>query len=105
MGERSRFCESIWDILSEDLDVLIVGAEIFSGVVLGLEDLHDGLGGCVAIVVGLHLLLLIETGVVENEVLLGQGSLFVLVDLVAVVPAQEGPAIRRHGVRTATAHK
>jgi hypothetical protein len=103
--EGSSFSKTIWDIFSIDLDVFIVGTEIFSSIIPSFIDLYDGLGCCVAIVVRLHLLFFIEARVVEDKVLLCEDSLFVLVDLIVVIPTQECPSKGRNGSRTATPHK
>ena len=102
MGDKTGVDESIGDVLGEDSDVLMVGAEIVAAFVICPVDLHNRFVGSVPVVVDVKFFFLIQFVIVANHMLLGQMTHFVLVDLVPVVLAYEVPLEAWEGVHTAT---
>lgn len=54
MGELFDICQSKGNIFSENLDILIVGAKIFLGLIVCLINLNDGFIAEISIVVSIN---------------------------------------------------
>lgn len=90
--------QPIRNILSEDLYVLVIGAEILLGLVISLIHLDYRLIAHIPKVISLKLFLLIQPRVIEYHMLLSDDPLLILVDLVVIISPEEVPAERRDGV-------
>lgn len=96
--------QSIWDILSKHLDILVVGAEILLSLVISLINLDYWFVAHIPKEVSLEFLLLIEAGIVEDHMFLCNNSMLILVDLVVIVSSDEVPAEGGDGVGTVASH-
>lgn len=98
VAEILDISQPIRNILSEHLDVLVIGAEILLGLVISLIHLDYRLIAHIPKVISLKLFLLIQPRVIEYHMLLSDDPLLILVDLVVIISPEEVPAERRDGV-------
>lgn len=98
MAEILDISQPIRNILSEDLYVLVIGAEILLGLVISLIHLDYRLIAHIPKVISLELFLLIQPRVIEYHMLLSDDPLLILVDLIVIISPEEVPAERRDGV-------
>lgn len=91
MCEIACLNESEGDILDEDQNVFVVRTDVTAGLVVRPVGLDNRFIGVAAIQISTDFFLLVQPGIIEQDVLFCQNSELVLVDLMPFVSVQVGP--------------
>lgn len=101
VGKIAHIDKSVGNILCEDSDVSVVGAHV-SLIIICTINLNERFVAPVPVKVCFQLLVLMEFGVVFDEMLLSKVTVLILIYLMPVILSDEVPAEPRQGMRATT---
>lgn len=105
MIQTANISQPVRNVFSENSNVFMIRTKFLSRLVVCPVNLNNRLGSVVTIIIGLQLLLLMQFGIVGNDVLLSQGPVLVLINLIVVIPTNKLPVKTRNRTTTTSPHQ